>query len=193
MDEVTALSIATLLVSLLAVFISAIALYRASFHRGRVRMTQPTPVLLSRDPRGLPKVSMMTMLFTTGTQGHVVESMYSVIHRGSTVLAFPQWSYSGGNRPGSAGLYVPSGGIPLQHEFVGAPDSSDFQFTPGDYLLETFALPLTAKRGPLRLDRAALTIPAGIPVQNTVGVMFTWLPSEKRYAAESSSSSQMAA
>ena len=190
MDQVTPLSVTTLLVSLLAVFISAIALYRASFHRGRLRMTQPTPILLSRDSRGLPKVSMMTMLFTTGNQGNIIESMYTVIRRGSTVLALPQWSYSGGNKPGSAGLHVPSAGISLQHEFVGAPDSSDFQFAPGDYLVETFASPLTTKRGPVRLDRAALTIPAGVNVHNATGVMFTWLPSEKRYSPESISPTQ---
>ena len=138
-DPLTSLplkDIVTLLMSVASLLLSCYALWVAQFNRGRLKMTQPNLVCLMRDmPRGAPKIFLRTLLFTTGTKGRIVQSMFLRVHqqRGGIYL-FDFWGHTEGGKltPGS-GLSVGPTGIACDHHFNPHNGSIDFLYVDGEY------------------------------------------------------------
>ncbi len=139
--------------------LSGYALWVAQFNRGRVKMTQPTLIVLMRDmPASDPKIFLRTLLFTTGTKGRVVQSMFLKVHqRGGTYL-FDFWGHTeGGKLTLGGGLFVGPTGIACDHHFNPRGRSGDFLYVDGDYRIEIFAV-VVGRRRPSKLMEVAFTV-----------------------------------
>lgn len=81
----------TVIISVLALVVSATTAWLTLFRRGTVRMTQPTMIFFGPDtPRSpddlpLPKVFLRTLLFSTSKRGRIVESMHVSLARNETL------------------------------------------------------------------------------------------------------------
>lgn len=150
--------IITMLLSVASFFLSGFALWIAQFNRGKLKMTQPTLLCLKRDlPSGEAKIFLRTLLFTTGTKGRVIQSMFlRVHHRGGTYL-FDFWGHTeGGKLTLGSGLFVGATGIACDHHF-NPRRGSDFQYIDGAYRIEVFAA-LVGQRQPTKLMEVGFTV-----------------------------------
>lgn len=134
--------IITILLSGASFVLSVYTLWVAQFSRGRLRMTQPNLLCLKLELRErLPKIFLRTLLFTTGTKGRVVESVFLKVHRGNQVHVFDFWGHteSGKLTPGS-GLFVGPAGVGCDHHFNPRKGGCKFRFEAGRYRVEVFAV-----------------------------------------------------
>lgn len=98
-DGSTIFSFVALIISALALSISAVTAWLTMFRRGTVRMTQPTVIFFGPDgPREartkpLPKVFLRTLLFSTSKRGRIIENMYVTLSCEDISRDFNVWAY----------------------------------------------------------------------------------------------------
>ena len=67
----------SIIISALAFIVSALTAWLSLFHRGTIKMTQPTIFFLGPDgTSGPPKIFLRTLLFSTSKKGRILENMY---------------------------------------------------------------------------------------------------------------------
>ncbi len=180
----------SLVVSFLALAISALTAWLTLLRRGSIRMTQPTQIYFGPDggpPRGNTihsKVYLRTLLYSTAKRGQLIESMYVRLRRGETAQNFNVWVY-GEKRPLSrgSGLFVGESGVTANHHFLPPLDGRSFEFTPGLYVLEVFAT-LVGRRKPISLFATELALgseQAAALRDPDNGLYFEWGPDSKAY------------
>ena len=183
-------SVLALLVSSLALGISALTAWLTLLRKGQLRMTQPTQIYFGPDggfKRGEApsKIYLRSMLYTTGKRGRVVENMFVRLHRGETRQNFNIWVYGDEHLGRGAGVFVPETGVVTNQHFVISPDAK-FEFTAGDYLLQIFAT--EARRNKMHLlFSVSLEISPIIYDklrQPDHGLYFDWRPDSGRYLAQ---------
>jgi hypothetical protein len=132
-------------VSVLALVVSATTAWLTLFHRGTVKMTQPTVIYFgpdaprSREDAPLPKVYLRTLLFSTSKRGRVIESMHVAVSRSETHQNFNIWVYGDEKLVRGSGLFVGETGVATNHHFLPPKDGSSFRFTEGRYRIKVFA------------------------------------------------------
>lgn len=122
-------------------------------------MTRPTLLCLRLELHDrIPKIFLRTLLFTSGTKGRVVESMFLKVHQRAKTYVFDFWGHteSGKLTPGS-GLFVGPTGIACDHHFNPRRDSDDFLFAEGEYRVEVFAAIIGQSRS-TKLAELAFTV-----------------------------------
>lgn len=186
----TALAALSVVVSILALTVSGITAWLTLLRRGTVKMTQPTVIYFGPDggwrERPPLKVFLRTLLYATGKRGCIVEGMFIRLRRGETSQNFSVWVYGEtGNLHRGSGLAVPEGGIAADHHFVLPSDGTPFQFLPGSYALDVFAI-LVGDHASLLLYSIQLELSsdhANALLQPEQGVYFDWGPDAGRYYA----------
>lgn len=180
------MSVASLVMSVLALSLSAITAWLTLFRRGTVRMTQPTVIYFGLDKDGPPpKVFLRTLLFSTAKRGCVLESMYVRVTRGETRQNFNVWVYGDDKVVRGSGLFIGESGIAVNHHFLPPKDAASFRFLAGQYRLEVYARVLGESAHRLlfehtlevtREDATALEGADG-------GIYFDWGPDSSGYAS----------
>jgi len=121
-------------------------------------MTRPS-LIVFQDAASMvdgPKVWLRTLLYSTAKRGNVIEGMFVRLRRDNVRQTFSFWGCGERNElVRGSGLYVDQSGVALNHHFSLSGDSYRFEFAPGDYVVEIFAL-LVGRRGPLPLTQIAL-------------------------------------
>ncbi|MBN1564357.1 MAG: hypothetical protein JXA10_10995 [Anaerolineae bacterium] len=179
----------SVVVSVLALFVSVITAWLTLLRKGTVRMTQPTVVYFGPDAggKGNPKVFFRSLLYSTSKRGQVVESIFVKLKRGETSQTFNIWVYGEHSLSRGSGVYVGPEGLVCNHHFLLPEDGTQFQFLPGTYLMEIY-VSLVGHKGTLLLETLELVLAeqhATILKDNDAGIYFDWGPDAKKYHAHS--------
>jgi len=175
----------SLVISGIALAISAITLWITLLRRGRLRMTTPNVVFFGYDfvPRTTPKIFLRTLLYSTSVQGLVIESMYARLSNAKGTETFSFWGYGETNNlvPGS-GLFVGKSGIAVNHHFVLSVDKPPYEFDPGDYTIDIYARTVGQKT-PEKLSTLSLTLSSDLAaaLSENDGVLFELDPETQTY------------
>ena len=175
----------SIIIATIALTISAITAWLTLFRRGTVRMTQPTTIFLGPDSPNSPKVFLRTLLYSTSKRGQIVESLFVKLHRGETTQTFNVWVYGDDSLARGSGLYVGEDGIACNHHFLLPEDGTRFEFLPGNYKFEVYAL-LVGRDRPLQLSVVNLSLSEQVARQlgdGESGAYFDWGPDSQRYHA----------
>jgi hypothetical protein len=181
-------SLLAIIVSFLALAVSALTAWFTLLRKGKIRMTQPTVIYFGPDggPKSPPdKVFLRTLLYSTGKRGHVIENMFVRLRRGETQQHFNIWAYGDTRLSRGSGLFVPDIGYAANHHFLLPPDGTSFQFSVGQYVLEVFVTEV-GSRSPGLLWTANLEItPENYRDFNQPGhgLYFDWGPDAASYFA----------
>jgi len=177
------------IVSTIALIISATTAWLTLFRRGTVKMTQPTVIYFgpdsprSRDDSPPPKIYLRSLLFSTSKRGRVIESMHVALSRNETHQNFNIWVYGEEKLVRGSGLFVGETGVSANHHFLTPKDGSAFRFTEGTYRVEVFAH-LLGDRDKKLLFSQTLEIKREVAValeEPGTGVYFDWGPDSSRY------------
>jgi hypothetical protein len=149
-DSATVSSLA-LVVSCLALAVSALTAWLTLLRKGEIHMTQPTMIYFGPDGGSKAeapheKVFLRTLLFSTGKRGHIIENMFVRLHRGETRQNFNIWTYGENDLHRGSGLFVPDTGFAANHHFLLPPDGTSFRFLTGQYVLDVFATKIGVRK-----------------------------------------------
>ena len=158
------LEIVPVLLSSIAILISGITLYYVNFWGGKLYMVKPSQVWFgfSKPGKKGAAIFIKSLLYTSGLQGRVIESMYVTLNKGETKQSFNIWNIgqkANMYRPG--GLRVNKGGYLGDHVFLLPKNSQEFQFSDGKYLLEIFAR-IAGDTAPKKLQSIKLIVPTDL-------------------------------
>lgn len=148
-------------------------------------MTKPTVVFFGYEftPKTTPKIFLRTLLYSTSTQGNVIESMYAKITNGDRTETFSFWGYGETRNlvPGS-GLYVGKTGVAANHHFVLSIDKPAFRFAEGEYVIDVYAR-VVGEREAQKLSRIHVAISSehAAALSQEDGVLFELQPDSQRY------------
>lgn len=181
------ISLVPLVVSFLALAVSALTAWFTLLRKGEIRMTRPTVIYFGPDtgPNGPPdEVFLRTLLYSTGKRGHVIENMFVRLHHGETRQHFNIWAYGDTSLSRGSGLFVPDTGYAANHHFLLPPDGTSFQFSVGQYVLEVFVTEV-GSRGRLLYTANLEITPDNYRdfKQPGHGLYFDWGPDAARYFA----------
>jgi hypothetical protein len=172
-------------ISALALIISALTAWLTLFHRGTIKMTQPTIIFFGPDGySGPPKIFLRTLLFSTAKRGHVLENMYIKIQRGESLQNFNIWVYGEKDTLArGSGLFVSKEGVVCNHHFLLPKDGTAYEFLPGEYDLKVFASLINKKRPILLFAQKLFLLKEFADEINNkkAGVYFDWGPDSKSY------------
>ena len=109
-------------------------------------MTKPTVVFFGPDgdDKGIYKVFLRTLLYSTSKRGIVIEHLYVRLRRGETQQNFNIWVYGDSNLVRGSGLFVGQEGIAVNHHFLTPNDTGKFNFSAGQYRLDVFCKTVSA-------------------------------------------------
>lgn len=179
----------SIVLSTLALALSAATAWLTLFRSGRVRMTRPTVVFFGPDGgsgsngESRPKVFLRTLLFSTSQKGRIVESMYVSLRRGETRQTFNIWVYGDKQLARGSGRYVGHTGVSCNHHFLLPDDGTGYRFLSGRYTVEVYAT-LVGERRPRILSTLELVVSdaVGTHLQSAgAGVYFDWGPDSNAY------------
>lgn len=180
----------SLVVSVLALAVSALTAWLALLRRGSIRMTHPTVVFFGPEGRPKPhehsvsKVFLRTLMYSTSKRGWVVENMYVRLRRGETSQNFNVWGYADEKNvvTRGSGLYIPENGVGFYHHFSQPSDGTEYQFLAGAYVLDVY-VSLAGKKKPRMLHSIQLRLEAEYAdaLRNNRGVIFDWGPDAGEY------------
>jgi len=135
--------ITALFFSAVSIVISIYTFWLVQFNRGRLMMTRPTYLCLSRDAGpNWPKIFIRTCLYSTGSKGLAIENIYlRVYQKGGAVFIFDYWGHTdgGGRLTIGSGLYVGPTGVSNDHHFNFRGEPSLFLPMTGGYRIEVYA------------------------------------------------------
>ena len=82
--------------AVLALAVSIATAWLSYFHRGSIRMAEPSMVVFAYDParprRGfVPKVMVRCLLFSTGERGRIIETLFARMRIADSDYIFPVW------------------------------------------------------------------------------------------------------
>lgn len=144
-----------------------------------IRMTVPSMVAFAYDGRGVrgeldPKVMVRTLLFSTGAQGHAIETLFLRLRRGGSEHVFPVWGVATDKLDRGGGLFVGKNGVTAWHHFVvSLGPARDFEFSTGTYELEIWAR-TDGLNGAVKLWAAELYLPANVSPSRHDGSEQVW-------------------
>jgi hypothetical protein len=179
----------SLAVSGTSILISGTVAWLTLLRRGRVQMTKPTIVCfgtVSGDQKTIPKVFLRTLLYCTAKRGIIVENMFVNVYHDNSCQTFSIWAYRDKDLVRGSGVYVGMEGLALEHHFHPLEDSN-FIFSPGNYLIEVFALTVGSKRS-RKLAKISLSLTdqeaSLIEAREEGFVWFDWEPNSRSYVPQ---------
>ncbi len=168
--------------------ISAVTAWLTLLRGGVGCMAQPPTIYFGPDGANetRPKVFVRALLYSTSARGHIVESMFARILRGDSSQSFSVWVCGNGrdNLSRGAGVTVKSDGVALDHHFLLPRDGTPYQFLPGSYSVEVYAV-LVGETRSHRLQTIAVTVSdpqaERLRTDKSAGLYFDWSPETRRY------------
>jgi hypothetical protein len=183
-------SLLALVVSFLALAVSALTAWLTLLRKGEIKMTQPTVIYFGPDggSKATPppaKIYLRTLLYSTGKRGHIIENMFVRLHRGETRQNFNVWVYGDETLHRGSGLFVPETGLATNHHFLLPPDGTAFDFSIGQYFLEVFVTKRGGAHSPPLYTVSLEIAPENYKALNQPGhgLYFDWGPDAARYFA----------
>ena len=174
----------SIIISVSALAVSVTTAWLTLLRRGTIRMTQPTLVFFGPDGgAGDPKVFLRTLLYSTAKRGQIVENMFLKLRRHESAQTFNIWVYGDEHLARGSGLFVGQNGVACNHHFLLPKDGTDFQWLPGEYLVETHASLVGCRRS-LLMSKIKLTLTdqqAAAMQAGKSGVFFDWGPDSATY------------
>ena len=174
----------SVIISLVALFVSCLTAWLTWFHRGTIKMTQPTTVFFGPDDKGQSKVFLRTLLYSTARRGQLVENLSVKLTRDGQTQAFNVWVYGETKEMArGSGLFVGYEGVTANHHFLLPMSGGDYQFKAGAFALEVYAKLVNVK-GLKRLTRLDLTVGEGeelVLLDGQGGLFFDWDPDKQSY------------
>jgi hypothetical protein len=185
MSDADKIAIGSLVIALLSMCVAAATAWLTLGQSGTIKMVRPSLIAFLDADDG-PKVWFRALMYSTAHRGSVLESMYVRLRRGESQQNFSFWVCGEKNDLASGcGLYVAHTGIALNHHFILPKDGSRFEFLPGDYVIDLFAI-LAGSDTPLLLAHIPLhlTEPHAASLKKPdESVYFDWWPDSARYNA----------
>jgi len=180
----------SLVLSLLALAVSATTAWLTLLRRATVKMTQPTTIYFGPDSSRSgnevrSKVYLRTLLYATAKRGCIIESMFVRLSRGESTQAFNVWVYGDDRLKRGSGLFIPESGITTNHHFLLPFDESEYVFPPGDYRLSVF-VSVVGERATRLLGSFHLSVTpteAEALAKPEHGLYFDWSPDATDYRA----------
>lgn len=174
-------------IAILALVISAVTLWLAHLHRGRLRMTRPTVIFLGPDGghNEISKIFLRTLFYSTSKRGQVIENAFVRLRRGESVQNFSIWVYDGGKLVRGSGLYVGYEGIATSHHFLTPADVRNFEFQAGKYILDIF-VKVVGRHDADQMTTIQLEIGESEALKlqkRSHGIYFDWGPDSQSYHA----------
>jgi hypothetical protein len=176
----------SLVVSVLALFVSGLTAWLTLLRRGTVLMTRPTVVYFGQDggsnKYGL-KIYFRALLYATSRRGCIVEGMYVRLRRRETIQNFNIWVYGEDKLRRGSGLFVSDSGFSSSHHFLLPKDGTEFSFLAGSYVVETYAS-IVGEPSVRLLNSVSLTITpeqAEALKSSDEGLYFDWGPEVGQY------------
>lgn len=178
----------SVIVSCLAILISAITAWLTLLRRGTIKMTQPTVVFFGPDgTNGYPKVFLRTLLYSTSRRGQIVESIFVKLRRRESVQAFNIWVYGqgGSSLVRGSGLFVGYEGVAHNHHFLFPRDGTNYEFLSGDYQLEVYVKLVDSSKSKLlwQLTISLTEQQAKELKEGDTGIYFDWGSDSRTYHA----------
>ena len=189
----------SVLIAMLSLSVSLAVAWLTLVHRGRLRMTRPSLVVLTRadgpDPEA-PKIFMRMMLYSTGKRGHVVENLFAKVRRAESTQPFLFWSYGETNKLSvGSGIYVNQGGHVANHHFLLTAESRDYRLLAGKLTIDVYAV-FDRDEQPTLLRSIDIFLPeeAAKALLNDSGAVlfFAWDPEAGKYRSRVNSRSHSA-
>lgn len=176
-------------IALVALVVSGYQAWWTLLRRGEVRMTLPTFVSFSYDvtkrtqPSIEPKIFFRTLFYGAGRRGLALDNVFLSLTLDGVCHEFSVWGYGDDKLVRGSGLFVGETGVVSNHHFT-LPESPDFRFTQGEYILEVFAS--TVGKRLRRICVATLTVsgedgPAFVKEAPDVAYWFQREPHSSRY------------
>ena len=124
-------------------------------------MTRPGLVAFARGDGPVadaPKIFLRTLLYSTGSRGHALESLFIRARQGDTLQAFLFWGYGESEALNAgSGLFIGPEGHVANHHFLLTEDAKTFRFELGPVTLELFGT-FAGKSRPALLHTVALSL-----------------------------------
>jgi hypothetical protein len=176
----------SLVLSVLALIVSATTAWLTLLRRATVRMTQPTTIYFGPDSSrhaAHPKVYLRTLLYATAKRGCILESMFVRLRRDGETQAFNVWVYGDDKLRRGSGLFIPDTGVTTNHHFLLPRVATDYTFLPSSYELEVLCS-VVGDHSVRMLANFALSVtePEATALHSTEhGLYFDWSPDETDY------------
>lgn len=187
--ESSALALVGVGVSLLSLGVSGTTMYFTWLRRGRLAMTKPNIVFFGYEAAGnrpTAKIFLRTLLYSSSTQGKMVERMFAKLIHGGKAQVFGFWGHGWTTElsPGS-GLYVGQTGVSSNHHFTLSMHQPAYDFEAGEYTLQIFAQQ-PGETAPAMLSEIKLTVDDERAKQlaQRKGVMFVLEPETQKYVGQ---------
>jgi hypothetical protein len=129
----------SLVLSLLALVVSATTAWLTLLRRATVKMTQPTTIYFGPDSNrhsDYPKIYLRALLYSTAARGCILQRMFALLRQGDDARYFDVWVYGDDTLRRGSGLFIPQTGLATNHHFLLPLDSTDYRFLTGSYTLE---------------------------------------------------------
>ena len=176
---------APIFISILALVVSGATLWLSHLRKGKLKMTKPTVIFFGPDggERGISKLFLRTLLYSTAKRGVVLEHLYVRVRRGETQQNFNIWVYGDKDLARGSGLFIGQEGFATNHHFLLPADIGNFEFVAGDYRLEVFGK--TVEQDRVRLLSAIDLVISPAEAMDLRkpdhGIYFDWGPDAGRY------------
>lgn len=178
-------SLYSIVVSTLALTVSAFTLWLTFLRKGEIKMTQPAVIYFGPDKsdKVSTKIFLRTILYSTARRGKILETMYVRLRRGETQQNFNIWVYGDKQLTRGSGLFVSHEGFATNHHFLTPADTRSFDLLAGDYTIEVFVRVVG-----LTGTRLLTKVPLSISEQQAEklktpdsGIYFDWGPDADKY------------
>lgn len=132
-----------LLISILALVISILTAWFSLFHRGSLKMSRPAFLAFVVEDvpfGGWLKIFIRSLLFSTGSKGHVVESIILTLKHNNEIYPFHYWMYGDKEELEiGSGLFVEPTGVAANHHFTPTQGIGSKSLTVGQYEIDIHA------------------------------------------------------
>lgn len=175
----------SIIISLIALAISAFTFWLNRLKKGVVKMTRPTVIYFGPDGGGgerQSKVFIRTLLYSTSDRGQYIQNMFIRLQRGETVQNFNVWVYDDKGLVRGSGLFISKNGIACNHHFLLPKDGENYKFLQGDYSLQVFVEPVNGN--PIMIFEQKLKVTKEQSEEmktSTSGTYFDWAPNSQTY------------
>ncbi|MBB6128826.1 hypothetical protein [Mucilaginibacter lappiensis] len=177
-----------LIISVLALLLSALTFYYSRLKKGEVKMTKPTTIFFGPDGVNLEnseekKVFIRTLLYSSSDRGQYIQNMFVRLQRGESIQNFNVWVYDDKGLARGSGLFVNKEGISSNHHFL-LPRNAVYDFLPGEYQLEVFVETVNNKT--YKIFEQNLNIATSHyeeVMDKKSGIFYDWAPDSKNYDA----------
>ena len=174
----------SLIISIIAIIISATTFWLTRIRKGIVKMTRPTVIFLGPDGSGQEhkKVFIRTLMYSTSEKGQYIQNMYVRLQRGESVQNFNVWVYDNNGLVRGSGLFISKQGIACNHHFLLPRDGTIYDYLNGDYLLQVFVEHINNKPKKIFEQKLILSKTQEDEMKSKkVGTYFDWAPNTKNY------------